>query len=413
MAKKQKKDKKEEEILDKSEADAVEENVSETETALSESDAVPADVDPDDVRADVDDSLDDVSSDDEELSPDDLLDDVRRSLIEEGAKDDEEKKKKTSWWQKLGVGKQKAETSDEMSEVADESVDVDVTESSDDATANVVMEDVQDDVGDSIDDLIEMLEFEDAVEEAVSNEDFAPEPVQVEYEEPEPEPEQVDVDELKKRAFKGSTPDDTDENFNDVRAVALEGGDEVFVEIEVKAEDPVEDRIKSFENALRPYRRYISFGIAFVGLIAIIATSALLYDAYQKTLPPEPTQVVSNLPRPVVLNLPGGLTFNLGRGNLVDGKWNPRGPEWLEGTEICRWVAIPYSAQVEAVMLTLTRNDKLELVMSNSDRLEYDVFSRTQMTIEDMQAVSLNRPCLLLVLADAKTDTRWVITAYP
>jgi hypothetical protein len=52
--------------------------------------------------------------------------------------------------------------------------------------------------------------------------------------------------------------------------------------------------------------------------------------------------------------------------------------------------------------------------MSNNDRWSYDVFSITEMSIEDMQAVSSdNTPCLLLVLADANTDTRLVVTAYP
>ncbi len=45
-----------------------------------------------------------------------------------------------------------------------------------------------------------------------------------------------------------------DQDFSDVRAVALDGddGEVVFVEVEVKADDPLEDRIKSFENALGP-----------------------------------------------------------------------------------------------------------------------------------------------------------------
>jgi hypothetical protein len=129
--------------------------------------------------------------------------------------------------------------------------------------------------------------------------------------------------------------------------------------------------------------------------------------------PPEPAVEIENLPYPVVLNIPGGLSFNLGRGALDNGRWDPRRPEWLEGTEICRWVAIPYSRQLEAVVRTLTQDDKLEVVMSNSDRLTYDVFSITQMSIEDMQQVSSNSPCLLLVLADVNTETRWVVTARP
>jgi hypothetical protein len=98
---------------------------------------------------------------------------------------------------------------------------------------------------------------------------------------------------------------------------------------------------------------------------------------------------------------------------LQNGKWNPRGPEWLEGTEVCRWVAIPWSRQLEAVIRTLTQEDKIELGMSNSDRVVYDVYSITQMSIEEMQELDSNSPCLLLVLAQADSDKRWVVTAIP
>ena len=403
MAKKQsKKDQKDQdELLEQSEVDAVEETVSETEPVSSESEAA-VDISPDEI-VDADSAEVDVELEDDEFSPDDLLDDVRRSLIEENEK--AEKEKKPSWWQKLGVGARKAKDSDEATDV----VDVQDEDSILAVEENIeAPEDQQQDVGESIDDLIELLEADEEDESSEIELTPVPEPIQVE----QPKPEKIDVAELKKRAFSGSTPDD-EESFSDVRAVALEGGEEVFVEVEVVAEDPVEDRIRSFENALRPYRRYINWAFAFIGLIVIISTSALLYDAYQKSLPPEPTREVSNLPYPAILNLPGGLSFNLGRGSLDNGRWNPRGPEWLEGTEVCRWVAIPYSRQLEAVVRTLTREDQLKLVMSNSDVVTYDVFSITQMSIEDMQKGSGNTPCLLLVLADTETDTRWVVTSYP
>jgi len=385
--------------------DAVEENVS----ASSESEAVAVDASPDvgDAAAestDVNGEVEDAPVEEDELSPDDLLDGVRQSLIEENGQ--AEKEKKPRWWQKLGVGARKAKDPDEaiaVVDVQDEDVPQVVEENVE------VVEDQQEDVGESIDDLIEMLEAEE--EEESLDVELAAALDQIEEE--QPTLKKVDVAELKKRAFSGSASDDDEESFSDVRAVALEGGEEVFVEVEVKAEDPVEERIKSFENALRPYRRYINWVFAFIGLIVIIATSALLFDAYQNSLPPEPTMEISNLPYPIRLNLPGGVSFNLGRGNLDNGRWNPQGPEWLEGTEICRWVAIPYSRQLEAVVRTLGRDDQLELVMSNSDIIGYDVFSISQMSIEDMQNVSANTPCLLLVLADAKTDTRWVVTSYP
>jgi len=52
-------------------------------------------------------------------------------------------------------------------------------------------------------------------------------------------------------------------------------------------------------------------------------------------------------------------------------------------------------------------------VMSNNDRLEYAVFSIQQLTLEEMQALDQNTPCLLLVLAEQDAEKRWVVTAKP
>lgn len=410
MPKKKNKNKKNIESSEPNEVESVKENAFETESASSSSEieAVLPEVTPavDDAQADKSNEApdEDIPLDDVELSADDLLDDVRRSLIEENVKTEEAKK--PSLWQKIGFGSQRKKNTDE------DVVSVDDSIGPQEMTIEVDEEvDLQDEGVESIDDLIDMLEIDD--EDIFSEAEPVAVEAQEKQEEPEVEVAKVDVEELKKRAFQRSKPDDKEENFSDVRAIALEGGEEVFIEVEVKAEDPTEDRLKSFENALRPYKRYIYFGIAFIGIIVIIATSSLLYDAYRRSLPPEPTQETVVLPYPVMLNIPGGLSFSLGRGTLDDGRWDPRTPEWLEGTEVCRWVAIPYSRQLEAVVRTLTRDDQLELVISNNDRWSYDVYSITQMSIEDMQKIPSNTPCLLLVLADVKADTRWVVTAYP
>lgn len=409
MAKKNKKksNKKEEEIVEQTDVESVEENAPEPEADLAKSDAVPSELG---VEAETDIPLDETDepesenkSDDDEFSADDLLDDVRQSLIDENI--EVEKEKKPKWWQKIGIGakaKKDEVPEEETSPVADlESLIVADVESEAEQT---------EDTDDSIDDLIEILEADDA--ETSEKEEISVDIDPVDQDEPVVEVKKVDVNELKRRAFEGSKAGDKEESFSDVRAVALEDGEEVFVEVESKPEDASEDRLKAFENALRPYRRYINFVIAFIGIVVIIITSALLYDTLKP--PPTPTPPPSNLPYPVVLNIAdSNITFNLGRGSLNDGRWDPRRPEWLEGTEVCRWVAIPHNRQMEAVVRTLTQDDQLELVMSNNDRWSYDVYSITQMTIEDMQKVSSNSPCLLLVLADVNTDTRWVVTAYP
>ena len=335
----------------------------------------------------------------EEVSTDDLLDDVRRSLIEAEAQGEE---KKPGWLRRIKKGLQRDQPGADSS-VVEETIplipDVPVEQSKEDPYL------------DEIDELIEMLEPQASVEELASESVPAVDVVPPSPPEPEPEP-RVDVEELKKRVFSPREGVEQQE-ISEVRSVALEGGEDIFVEVEAKKEDAAQDRMKAFENSLRPYRQYIYFAIAILGIVLAVAAGGIMYTAYQRTRPPEPTPIASNLPYPTAMSLPGGLNLNLGRGSITDGKWNPAGPEWLQGTEICRWVAIPWSKQLEAVVRTLTPDDSIELVMSNNDRLTYDVFSIQELTLEQMQALDQNSPCLLLVLAEQDAEQRWVVTAKP
>jgi hypothetical protein len=336
----------------------------------------------------------------EEVSIDDLLDDVRQSLIEDEAESEE---KKTGWLGRIARGFHKDQPATESTvELAEEEVIPQMSE----VPAEAPREDQS---LDEIDELIEMLEPTSPAGEPTA------EPVQPTPAAPEPEPEpRVDVEELKKRVFSpGERAEEPD--ISEVRAVVLEGegGEEVFVEVEARKEDTAQERRQAFENSLRPYRRYLYFAVAFLGVILAVLAAGMMYTAYQRTRPPEPTPVESNLPYPVGLSLPGGLNFNLAKGSITEGEWNPTGPEWLRGTEICRWVAIPWSRQLEAVVRTLTREDAIELRMSNNDQLLYNVFSIQELTLEEMQSLDQNSPCLLLVLAEQETDKRWVVTAKP
>jgi hypothetical protein len=145
-------------------------------------------------------------------------------------------------------------------------------------------------------------------------------------------------------------------------------------------------------------------------VVAIV--SLIMFNVYQQTRP-QPTQQVSNLPYPTSVNLPGGWSFQLGRGAIQAGKWEPQGAEWLEGTEVCRWVALPWSTQLEAVIRTLNPKDPIELVMSNNDKLIYEVYSVRKLTPADMQELDSNSPCLLLILTQPDSEERWVLTALP
>ncbi len=334
-------------------------------------------------------------------SADDLLDDVRRSLLEDETLAEEKKSKK--WWRRGSKGSKKDKSAE-----AEKAVDVEVNLPAVSPPADLAEEPVEKEVEyvDEIDELIDMLESEE-------NESGRQAAVAVEAAiEPEIEPEvEIDIEELKKQAFR-PRDDGEQENITEVRSIALEGGEEVFVEVQSTAQDPLEERLAALENVFRPYRRYIYFGLAFLGLIMAAIASVVLFNVYQQNRPQVPT-VVSNLPFPTSMSLPGGLNFNLGKGSLQDGQWNPRGPEWLQGTEVCRWVAIPWSRQLEAVIRTLNADDPIEIVMSNNDRLVYKVYSVSQLSNEELQEVPTDSPCLLLLLAKADSETRWVLTALP
>jgi hypothetical protein len=257
--------------------------------------------------------------------------------------------------------------------------------------------------GEEIDDLISLLETEERLPER--------EAISVPVETPvETEPE-IDFEELKEQAFR-PRPGEGVESESDVRSIALEGGEEVFVEVEVQAADPLDERLKSVENALRPYRSYLYLAFAFLGVVMAIIAALFIYNVVQQSSP-EPVREVSNLPYPVAVSLPGGWTFNLGRGTLQAGEWNPVGAEWLEGTEVCRWVSLPWSRQLEAVLRTLNPDDPIELMMSNNDKLSYGVYSVYEMTPEEIHALDDNSPCLLLILSGSDSEKRWVLTALP
>jgi len=333
----------------------------------------------------------------EETSTDDLLNDVRRSLIEaESDKDQKESK----WWRRLGRKAKKVEPQESpfLEEIDLPSIPVSI-----EPVENQLPESETEKEVDQIDDLIDLLKAES---EETAIESVAPPEVEPAS---EPEPE-INFEELKKQAFRQQT--EADEPETDVRSMALEGGEEVLVEVDKKAPDPWEERLSALENALKPYRTYVNIALAVFGVVVAVIASLILFNVYQRSRP-EPVKEVSNLPYPTGVSLPGGWSFQLGKGAVENGEWNPRGPEWLEGTEVCRWVALPWSLQLEAVIRTLHPKDQIDLVMSNNDKLVYQVYSVKQFTPEELQKVDSNSPCLLIILIQPDAEKRWVLTALP
>ena len=333
----------------------------------------------------------------EETSADDLLGDVRRSLIE--AESDKEQKE-SKWWRRIGRKTKKTEPEEAPVEIDLPSMPVSVEPMEEQPRTKEPEKEI-----DQIDDLIGLLKAESesaAVESAAPPEQELP---------PEPEPE-VDFEELKKQAFSPRAEGEESQPITDVRSIALEGGEEVLVEVEAKKPDTMEERISAFENALKPYRQYIYIALAILGVGMAVFASLIIFNVYQRSRP-EPVKEVSNLPFPTRVSLPGGWSFQLGKGSVENGAWSPQGPEWLEGTEVCRWVSLPWSRQLEAVIRTLNPKDPIDLVMSNNDKFVYQVYSVKQLSPDELQKVDSNTPCLLLILTQPDAEKRWVLTALP
>jgi hypothetical protein len=329
------------------------------------------------------------------ISSEELLDDVRRSLMEEEA---EQNQKESKWWHRIGRKNKRAEPEQPPANVE---IDIPIMPASMDIVEGQEEKQAVEEDSEQIAELIEMLKADEASVESAS--------VPGVEALPEPEPE-IDIEKLKEQAFRSRTPEDEPES--DVRSVTLDGGEEVFVEVQSQVSDPLEERLSAFENALKPYRWYINIALAFFGVVVVVLVSLIMFNVYQQSRP-QPTQQVSNLPYPTSVSLPGGWSFQLGRGSTQAGKWEPQGAEWLEGTEVCRWVALPWSRQLEAVIRTLNPKDPIELVMSNNDKLIYEVYSVRQLNLAEMQELDSNSPCLLLILTQPDSEERWVLTALP
>lgn len=334
---------------------------------------------------------------DDESSSEDLLDDVRQSLIDE---ETDRNKKQSKWWRRIGKKDKSAEPDPPQPSIE---IDLPPTALQTDIVEDQTQATEPDEYTEQINDLIDLLGADhpesDVETVSVAAETDTP---------PEPETE-IDFEQLKEQAFRPRTDEEAE---SDVRSITLEGGEEVFVEVESQAANPLEERLKGFENALKPYRSYVYITLAFLGVIMAVLAGILLLNIYRQSQP-EPVKEVSNLPYPVGVSLPGGWSFNLGRGTLKAGTWEPNGAEWLEGTEVCRWVSLPWSLQLEAVIRTLEQNDSIQLVMSNNDKLIYGVYSVAEMTLEEIHEVDANSPCLLLILTGADSEKRWVLTALP
>lgn len=185
-------------------------------------------------------------------------------------------------------------------------------------------------------------------------------------------------------------------------------------------EEPEESRSSAVTRTLRrswrdmrPLERNLLLGALVIIALAALGGTGFLVMTSLPTPTPAVTPTTSITPIPISLSLPGGWVFPLRTGQVVNGKWDPKGAEWLQGTEICRWVSLPWTVQLEAVLRTLKADDPLQLSMSNYDSITFKVKSIQQVEPAQIQQLASDTPCLLVILTKQDTSTRWVVTAKP
>jgi hypothetical protein len=205
-------------------------------------------------------------------------------------------------------------------------------------------------------------------------------------------------------------------DFDAVRETALQEYDETKVEVEER-KAPLQEEVRQTIRELRPFERFLLIGAGVLTVLVLLSSGVFLIANSIQLPTPTPTAVVdtADIVHPTQVTLPGGWEFKLGQGKVVDGEWNPQRAEWLVGTEISRWVALPWSLQLEAVLRTLKPEDQLEITMSNFDVLVFNVYSIRELTMEQLLASDPMTPSLLVVLYnDEEPDgTYWVVEARP
>jgi hypothetical protein len=98
---------------------------------------------------------------------------------------------------------------------------------------------------------------------------------------------------------------------------------------------------------------------------------------------------------------------------INNGLWIPQEAEWLAGTEVPRWLALPWNKQLEAAVMAYNVNDVIKIQMNNKDIIEYRFQSVQKLPAEEMGTFHKNTADLLIVLSNNETSTRLVIVAVP
>lgn len=198
-------------------------------------------------------------------------------------------------------------------------------------------------------------------------------------------------------------------------------GKAVVDDARVQADGSVAGNFNLFLRRMRNWLTSLSrldkilLGLAFflivaaitIGVFQLMKPAAVISEA---TKEPETVLVARDTNFvPVSLELPGGWIFDLSKGEVIDGRWQPKGAEWLAGTELRRVIALPWSIHLEAYVKTLQNGDTINIYMDNDQTLVYHVDRVEQVKANENKILSGTDLSMIIILSQPDSDSRWVV----
>jgi hypothetical protein len=208
-----------------------------------------------------------------------------------------------------------------------------------------------------------------------------------------------------------------DPGYREIRNIALEGYQEPSTDA-MAPRQSINQQVGEFAQRIQ-YQTLVRITIASltaVVCLGVLMVAVLVFKVPLFGTPPVSTETpiaTVAAPIPIQVRMTGGWVFTLSRGEVVNGKWTPKTAEWLDGTDICRWVSLPWTPQLEAVYRSLKPGDRIDLVMSNYDHWTFHVKSMEEKRTFELASMDKNYPSMLLILTNPDSDIRLVVLAAP
>jgi hypothetical protein len=202
-------------------------------------------------------------------------------------------------------------------------------------------------------------------------------------------------------------------DFDQMRMMALQGY-EPTVRGESEVDRSAFSRLRKWFDRLSILQKIsLLLGALFaLGLSILLIVLVTSRPSHPVVSTPD-VYLYSSGPIPSSVILPDSQAFELGVGTLTNGFWTPQSAEWLAGTEVPRWLALPWNRSLESAFLAFEVNVPIQLQMSNGDILVYRFQSVQELSTEEIGTFHANTADLLIVLSKPNASTRLVIIATP